>query len=107
MLSNLSANHCDTGITINRGLSADKDDKGGLALRGKSDTSLMESIDSKQMGKNLCISQKFHEWNHFLTFTCNQKNHFGVAPIKNWIDFGWWKDGYINFTDLDELSKQR
>ena len=35
-----------------------------------------------------------------MTFTCNQKNHFGTAPIKNWMDDGGWKDHYPGFKEL-------
>ena len=63
---------------------------------------MTESIDSKQMVKNLCISQRYHPWDHFLTFTCNQKTHFGVSPLRNWIDSGRWKNFYNNFYILDD-----
>ena len=102
MLTNLSANHEDTRIILNRGLTVDPGKKDGLALRHKGDKCLIESIDSKQMVKNLCISQRYHPWDHFLTFTCNQKTHFGVSPIRNWIDSGRWKNFYNNFYILDD-----
>jgi len=37
----------------------------------------------------------------FLTFTCNQKKHFGVKKIRNWIDSGDWKQHfpcYVEYT---------
>ena len=86
VLTNVAANHEDTRLILNRGLTVNDDKFGGLCVRGKKDSSLTGSIDSKQMVRNLCYSEKYHKWSHFLTFTCNQKNHFGTAPIKNWMD---------------------
>ena len=97
MLTNLSANHEDTQLILNRGLTVADNKNGGLALRGKGDSALVESIDNKQMVRNLCFSQKYVSWTHFLTFTCNQKYHFGTSEIKNWIDSNEWKKHYPDF----------
>ena len=66
MLTNLSANHQDTRLILNRGLTVGEDKTGGLGVRGKEDTNLYQSIDNKQMVRNLCFSQKYHEWDFFL-----------------------------------------
>ena len=87
ILTNLTANHEDTRLILNRGLAVDHN-TGEIGLRGKGDTALLESVDNKQMVRNLCFSQKYFPWDHFLMYICNQKNHFGTAPIKNWIDDG-------------------
>ena len=50
------------------------------------DSSLIESIDRKQMVGNLCASHKYHTMDIFLAFTCNQVYHFGLKYICNWID---------------------
>lgn len=81
-LTNLSANHFDCRIVLNRGLSTSNDNVGGLGLRGRNETNLLESFDSNQMVKNLCASQQYHHMDMFLTFTCNQRDHFGVRMIK-------------------------
>ena len=60
ILTNLAVNHEDTHLILNRGLTVADDAKGGLGLRGKGGSSLLESIDNKQMVKNLCFSQKYH-----------------------------------------------
>ena len=49
------------------------------------------------MVKNLCASQKYHKMDFFLTFTCNQSEHFGVKNVKNWIDGNLWKDYFPEF----------
>ena len=66
-LTNLCINHQDTRIILNRGLTSTNDDLGGLGLRGgNSDNhALLDSIDSKQMVKNLCASQKYHKMDFF------------------------------------------
>ena len=97
ILTNLTANHEDTRLILNRGLTVSDDNNGGLALRGKHDSALLESVDNKQMVRNLCFSQRYISWDYFLTFTCSMKTHFGTAPIMNWIDSGNWKRYYPNF----------
>lgn len=106
MLTNLSANHEDTRLILNRGLTVADDDTGGLKLRGKEDSCLTNSVDNKQMVRNLCMSQKYFRWDHFCTYTCNMKSHFGTAPIKNWIDSGEWKNHYPSFELLDSEEKK-
>ena len=56
VLSNVAANHEDTRLILNRGLTVKDDKFGGLCVRGKKDSSLTGSIDSKQMVRNLCLS---------------------------------------------------
>ena len=73
MLTNITANHEDSRIILNRGLTVDENSKSGLGLRGKGDSALIGSVDNRQMVRNLCYSQKYINWTHFLTFTCNQK----------------------------------
>ena len=73
----------------------------GLKVRSREDTLLSDSVDSKQTVRNLCSSQKYHKMDFFLTFTCNQSEHFGMAPIKKWLDSGLWKN---NFPGFDTLS---
>ena len=57
VLTNLSVNHSDTRIVLNRCLTASDDDSGGLGIRAKNDSALLESIDSRQMVCNLSASQ--------------------------------------------------
>ena len=77
-LTNLSLNHQDSRIVLNRGLTVDSNTTSGMGVRCKNDSSLFEAVDSKQMVRNLCASQKYHKMDLFLTFTCNQKKHFGL-----------------------------
>ena len=81
VMSNLSATYNDTRMVMNRGLTVVDDKYGGLGVRGREDSSFLGSVDSKQKVKNLCTLQKYVGWMHFLTFTANQKNHFGTKPI--------------------------
>ena len=83
MISNEVTNQNDTRMIINKGLTASRDKNGGLKLRGGNESSpLLDSVDSKQVIKELMSSQKYLPFTHFLTFTCNQKRHFGTKPIK-------------------------
>ena len=99
ILVNLSLNREDSRMIINRGLVASTNDT-GLEVRGKADTKLYDSVDSKAMVRNLCASQRYHKMHFFLTFTCNQKKHFGTSAIKEWIDGDKWKTKWDGFEDL-------
>ena len=80
-LTNLYVNHQDTRILLNRSLTVSNDESGGLGLRSKNDSILLEPINSKQMVRNLSIAHKYMYNNFFLTYTCYQKQHFGTARI--------------------------
>ena len=71
---------------INKGLTVGKDKYGSLGVRNKNDSSLLGSIVSKQMVKNLCTSQKFIKWDYFLAFTASKSQHFGLKIIRQWIE---------------------
>lgn len=101
MMTNMTATSEDTRIILNRGLTVSEDNDDRLGVRGKGDSALLQSVDSKRMVRNLCSSQKYHKWDHFLTFTCNQKTHFGTKVIRAWLDSGEWKKHYPGFFDLD------
>ena len=100
ILTNLTLNREDSRIILNRGL-MESTGETGLKVRSREDTLLSDSVDSKQTVRNLCSSQKYHKMDFFLTFTCNQSEHFGMAPIKKWLDSGLWKN---NFPCFDTLS---
>ena len=102
MLSNLLLNSVDSRLIIARGLTC-TDGNVGLKLKSSKETSLHDSIDSKQIVKNLCASQKYLPMHFFLTFTVNQSDHFGVKNIKQWIDDKEWLE---KFTRNGELTEQ-
>ena len=91
---------------MNRGLTIGEDRTGGLGVRGKGDSALLESTDNIQQVRGLCALQQYHSYTHFLTFTCNQKTHFGTAPIKQWIDDIQWHKKYPGFNDLSTLDQK-
>ena len=99
ILANLSLNRQDSRIIVNRGLAVAKNDT-GLQLNNAGGSYLHDSIDSKKMVRNLCASQKHHKKTHFITLTCNQKQHFGIRKIKNWIDSEKWIQHIPCFDDL-------
>ena len=77
-MSNMETSQCDTRLVIKTGLTVWKDKYGSLDVRNVNDSTLLGSVDSKQMMKNLCTSQKFIKWDNILTFTANQSSHFGL-----------------------------
>ncbi len=108
MMTNMSATHLDTRIAMNRGLTAGPDTLSGLGVKGGNDSSgaaLLGSIDSNEMVRNLCASQRSHPFSFFCTFTCAQARHFGTKNVKLWIDGIQWREhfpGYDNLTDCDK-----
>ena len=85
ILTNLTANNEYTRLVLNIDLSIDNKTV-NIGLRVKGDTTLLGSVDNKEMVRNLCFSQNYAPWDPFSTCTCNQKTHFGTGPIKNWIE---------------------
>ena len=59
IMLNLASSQNDTRLVINRSLTVAKDKYVNLGVRGGSgDSSLLGSVDSEKMIKNLCSSQK-------------------------------------------------
>jgi hypothetical protein len=109
MLSNLCATHLDIRVALNRGLTAADDTCGGLGVRGGNDSSgggLLGSIDSSQMVKNLCASEKYHPKDFFITITCNQLQHWGTKYLKQWIDGDEWSHNIPNYQSMTEDEKK-
>ena len=100
LMTNLAASQSDTRLIINRGITVGNDSNGNLQVRGSKDSSLLGSVDSKQMVKNLCTSQKFLSWSYFLTYTANQDRHFGLKPIKKWLKHKGWSELYSGYNDM-------
>lgn len=100
LMGNMAANFNDTRMFARHGLKAADDSLGGLEQRGKDDTSLNNAVDSRQQVLNLCASLVYVMWDFFLTFTCNQKKHFGTSVIRDWLDSEEWKKHYEGFYSL-------
>ncbi|MGB0404839.1 MAG: hypothetical protein ACPGDB_01450, partial [Fusobacterium sp.] len=106
ILSNLLLNVVDSRLIIARGLTC-TDGNVGIKLRSSNETSLHDSIDSKQIVKNLCASQKYLPMHFFLTFTVNQMEHFGIKNIKSWIDSDYkWINRFAHKLRNKEFSEQ-
>ena len=52
-------------------------------MSGKTDSGLIESTGNIHMVICICATEKHHTCYRFLTYTGNQKNKFGMKPIKN------------------------
>ena len=105
ILSNLLLNSVDSRLIISRGLTCE-DGNIGIRVKSSKDTNLHDSIDSKQMVKNLCASQKYIPMHFFLTFTVNQSEHFGIKHIKRWIDNLEWVSQFKDYVNLTPTGKQ-
>ena len=69
MLTNMSLNRHYTRITLNYGLTIIAGMSSRLGIRYENNSSSFELINSKQMVKNVCPSQKCHQIDLFLAFT--------------------------------------
>ena len=66
MITNLTTNKHNTQTILNKGLNASKDESLGLNLcNGNKNSPLVDSIDSKQMIKNLMASQDIIKLTYF------------------------------------------
>ena len=79
MLTNLAATHEDTRLVLQRGLTVSEDNANRLTVRGKGDSALMESFDSKQMVRNLCASQYYHKMDFFDIYLQHQKTFWNKS----------------------------
>ena len=107
-MTNLAVNHNDARIVLHRGLTVDEDSDIGIGVRGKKngDSVLLESIDSKQMVKNLSSSEKYMgKFDFFITLTCNMKKHFGTKVVKEWIDSDEWHQYFPDFANLTDREQ--
>ena len=81
-MKNIATNKHNTHMVFNKGLTASKDESGGIILIGGSNESpLLDAIDSIKMIRNLMPSYKYNGFDMFLTFTCNMKKHVGTIPL--------------------------
>ena len=69
IMADLAASCNDTILVINRGITGSEDKHGNLGVRGIGYSSILVYVDSKQMVKNICASQKYTSWSYFLTLT--------------------------------------
>ena len=108
-MTNLSVNHNDARIVLHRGLTVDDESDIGIGVRGKKsgDSAILESIDSKQMVKNLSSSEKYiGKFDMFITLTCNMKQHFGTKIVKEWIDSDQWQQYFPGFNELLDYERK-
>ena len=54
IIETLSASHNDTRLVINRDLTVSEYKHDNLGIIGSGDSSIMGSVDSKQMAENIC-----------------------------------------------------
>ena len=77
----------DTRVVLSRGFEESMG-PAGMRMRNKDDDFYTDSIDNRQNVHNLCASEREAPSTLFITLTCNQRDHFGVSPVKRYIDDG-------------------
>ena len=84
MMTNLATNNHDTRMVVNKGLTASKDESGGLTLRGgNKESPLLDSIDSKQIIKNLMASQNYYPFDFFYHLLATKNSILEQNQSKN------------------------
>jgi hypothetical protein len=82
---NLECRNNDTRVILHRGV-----DSCGLHPKTKkeNDHSLFDSdgVDCRPVVNKLAAAVAQEQATYFYTHTCNQLDHFGIKPIKEWID---------------------
>ena len=67
---------------------------------------MSKSTDGKEVVKNLCASQVYHPQTHLATYTCNQKKHFGIKKLKEWLDSNEWNRHYPGWSLLTTTEQK-
>ena len=65
IMEKFAASRNDTGSVINYDLTFSEDRHGSLVFIVSRNSSILISVDSNYMVKNLCISQKYISWSYF------------------------------------------
>ena len=82
---------------------------GSCTITGQNNDSLLSSdmIDSRHNVQKLAALVRDSEPTYFYTHTCNQKDHFGIAPLRTWLDKkleNLLLDNSLSEADYEELA---
>ena len=66
---------------LKHGFQVDPDSPMGMSIQGNKDDGLADSMDSRQMTRNLEASQEYIKWDSFYTITCCQKDTPGTLYV--------------------------
>ena len=103
---NLGCRHEDTRVVLNRGIVGTNT---GIALREDSSSHFnVDSVDSRPTVNKLAAAVAEKQVTYFFTHTPNASDHFGLAPIRDWIcsDEAFYKNGG-NFSKAGEADEIR
>ena len=94
---NLGCRHEDVRVVLHRGVTGTKD---GVRVKG-SDKSFFDTdnVDSRPIVNRLAAAVAERQATYFFTHTANMLDHFGLAPIKRWIDSDEAVDMYCKGTE--------
>ena len=84
----------DTRVVLSRGFEACMG-QAGMRMRNGDDDLYTDTIDNRQNVHNLCASEREEPSTLFLTLTCNQKQHFGIKMVKEYIDSDQCVNNYL------------
>ena len=104
-LGNIALNSNHSRDVFERGFVVEDKSTSGMAVRDKGNTDLSESVDSRRMVMNLATSQKYIKYTWFLTKTCNQKEHPGLAHLHEWKNSMQWTKSIPGYTMLSQFEK--
>ena len=82
-LVNLGCRHEDTRVVLNRGIMGTRD---GIALQESGTSHFnVDTVDSRPTVNRLAAAVAEKKVSYFFTHTPNASDHFGLAPIRDWI----------------------
>ena len=93
ILSNIALSNGNSRDIINRGFQVDAKSPTGLVVRNKGQSTLSESVDSRDMVRGLSASQEWIKWDWFITFTGNHSMTPGLSFLHQWKNLN---NGLIN-----------
>lgn len=102
---NVMSSGIDNRIVFKRGF---EHMLGPCTITGQNNDSLLSSdmIDSRHNVQKLAALVRDREPTYFYTHTCNQKDHFGIAPLRTWLGKkleNLLLDTSLSETDYEEL----
>ena len=107
IMENISASRNYTGLGINRGLTFGEYKHGDLGIRGSRYFSILGTVDSKQIVKNIFTPQKYISWSYFLNLYSKSKQTSWNKSFLIMVRKKCCKDTHIELKKLLHCDKKK
>lgn len=87
---NVACSNCDTRTVARAGFKVDDSKASGMKLGDRDDSELNESIDTSKGMMSLAAASVRHNFDLFVTYTCNQSEHPGIRHLYEYKESKEW-----------------